>query len=517
MLLGLAFGLQASAAEPAGATGKPCCVVTAIDARTGLVTAKVRATGKTFQFKADAAARRSLKVGSAVFANFKTNQISLDGKKACCQIVAARRVRPAEPAGARTMEGLTQLNSIALSSSSVVGGVTVSGTVVLNRAAGSSGVTVKFQSSQPAIAAVPQDVVVQPGATVATFVIQTYPVVANPNVVSGPAVAKISGQIGSATPKTANLTVLAPTLTSVAITPASVPGGSAASGEVRISGPAPSGGVTFSLSAKVSGAEPPLRTELLSITRSGPVISVAPSVTVPAGATSATFPVTTKAVAQSTPALVTASYGPFINKTATLTLIPPTVSAVTLNPTHPIGGSSSTGTVSLTGAAPAGGVALSISTSGSGCGPAPTVPASASIPGGSPSATFPITTQPGGGSWTIRISGRSAELYIRHDILATNALVIPATLKGGTTAQGKVQLQGVAGPTNCGGNSFKLESSGPLYAQVPESVFIAPGAGSATFPITTSAVISSQTITITVYGNVGYGFASRQATMTVTP
>ena len=96
------FSATAYASEP------PCCNVSAIDARTGLVTAKVRATGKTFQFKADAAARRSLKVGSAVFANFKTNQISLDGKNACCQIVAARRVRPTEPAGARTMEGLTQ-------------------------------------------------------------------------------------------------------------------------------------------------------------------------------------------------------------------------------------------------------------------------------------------------------------------------------------------------------------------------------------------------------------------------
>jgi hypothetical protein len=94
--------------------------------------------------------------------------------------------------------------------------------------------------------------------------------------------------------------------------------------------------------------------------------------------------------------------------------------------------------------------------------------------------------------------------------------VLPASVQGGTTVQGTVQLYGAAGPPTCN-NTRKLESSNTLYAQVPASVTLTPGSDVAPFQITTSAVTAPQTVTITVYGNVGYGYASRQATMTITP
>src|SRR5262249_62429435 len=76
-----------------------------------------------------------------------------------------------------------------------------------------------------------------------------------------------------------------------------------------------------------------------------------------AGAGRASFTVSTQAVAASTAATISASYGG-TTRTASLTVTPPpvTVSSLTLNPTSVVGGlQSSMGTVTLSGPAPAGG------------------------------------------------------------------------------------------------------------------------------------------------------------------
>jgi hypothetical protein len=65
-----------------------CCKVTDI-ATTGQVTALEINGTRTIAFQVtDAALLRSLKPGAPVYANFDTRQVSLDGKKACCKIVA---------------------------------------------------------------------------------------------------------------------------------------------------------------------------------------------------------------------------------------------------------------------------------------------------------------------------------------------------------------------------------------------------------------------------------------------
>jgi hypothetical protein len=59
----------------------PCCSVTAINATTGIVTAKVNVNGAAFQFKVtNANLLKELRIGAGVYANFTTHQISLDGK-----------------------------------------------------------------------------------------------------------------------------------------------------------------------------------------------------------------------------------------------------------------------------------------------------------------------------------------------------------------------------------------------------------------------------------------------------
>jgi hypothetical protein len=102
-------------------------------------------------------------------------------------------------------------------------------------------------------------------------------------------------------------------LSSVTVSPSSVTGGSNATGTVRLSSAAPTGGFSVTLSSSNGTATVPA------------------GVTVPAGATSATFPITTSAVTSSTPVTITAS-ADGVARTATLTVTPPG-SAATLTVT----------------------------------------------------------------------------------------------------------------------------------------------------------------------------------------
>ena len=85
--------LLAAAASVGGAQPRPaapCCAITAIDARTGVISAKETASGKTFEFKArNPMMVATLKVGQGVYANFATNQVSLDGRTVCCTLTSA--------------------------------------------------------------------------------------------------------------------------------------------------------------------------------------------------------------------------------------------------------------------------------------------------------------------------------------------------------------------------------------------------------------------------------------------
>jgi hypothetical protein len=71
--------------------GEPCCNVTAVDARSGVVTARETATGRTFQFKLeDTSLASSIKVGQIVEADFKTMKATVRpaAGEPCCSITA---------------------------------------------------------------------------------------------------------------------------------------------------------------------------------------------------------------------------------------------------------------------------------------------------------------------------------------------------------------------------------------------------------------------------------------------
>jgi hypothetical protein len=165
-------------------------------------------------------------------------------------------------------------------------------------------------------------------------------------------------------------------LSSLSLNPPSVTGGNSSTGTVTLSGPAPAGGAQIALSSgNIAAARVPS------------------SVTVAAGATSATFTVSTSAVTASATVTISAAYSG-VTRSASLTVTPappppPTLSSLSLNPTSVVGGlESSTGTVTLTGPAPAGGAQVLLSSSNN----VARVPSSVTVPAGASSARFTVTT-----------------------------------------------------------------------------------------------------------------------------
>jgi hypothetical protein len=78
-----------------------CCTVTAIDARTGTATAVETATGRTFEFHIpNPRLFATVRVGTPVYANFSTKQVSLDGKTPCGVIT---KIDPAPAAAPPTV------------------------------------------------------------------------------------------------------------------------------------------------------------------------------------------------------------------------------------------------------------------------------------------------------------------------------------------------------------------------------------------------------------------------------
>lgn len=78
---GMALLLGASVAAfvpPEAGADTPCCSVTAVDKKTGVVTAKNTETGESFKFRlGDAAQVGKIKAGDKVSADFQTRQVTV--------------------------------------------------------------------------------------------------------------------------------------------------------------------------------------------------------------------------------------------------------------------------------------------------------------------------------------------------------------------------------------------------------------------------------------------------------
>jgi hypothetical protein len=182
------------------------------------------------------------------------------------------------------------------------------------------------------------------------------------------------------------------------------------------------------------------------------------------------------------------------------TVATPALSSVSVNPASVTGGQSATGTVSLTSAAPAGGVSVNLSSANS----AASVPTSASVAGGAATANFPVTTNTvtaiTSGNISASYNGvtKSTTLTVNPAPPVTAALATlslkPTSVRGGDSAVGTVTL---TAPAPTGGFQVNLSSSVPTKASVPATVTIASGSQSATFAMSTSAVTKKTVVKIT--------------------
>jgi hypothetical protein len=170
----------------------------------------------------------------------------------------------------------------------------------------------------------------------------------------------------------------APALSAVALNPTTVNGGSVSIGTVTLTGMAPSGGAEVLLgTSNVTAAPVPF------------------SVVVAPGQSAGSFFVSTRAVTATTTATISATFAG-VTRTATLTIVPgaappPAVALVafSVNLTAVTGGSTATGTVRLSAAAPSGGTPVALSSNLPGSA---SLPASVTVAAGQTTATFTVTT-----------------------------------------------------------------------------------------------------------------------------
>jgi hypothetical protein len=288
-------------------------------------------------------------------------------------------------------------------SNPVTGGENSLGQLDLSGLSRAGGPTISLTSSHPNI--VPPLSINAP-ATEQVFGFQVFIPTNPPSADTNVTVTATDGRYTFSRILTVRAAPSAPVLSGVSVNPTSVVGGNPSIGRVTLSAPQ-SGATVVALSAAAPAS----------------IATMPSSITVPAGATSATFQITTKPVTETFNMNVFADLAGSPGRQALLLINPggtqtPTLSSVSLSPGSVVGGTSSTGTVTLSAAAPGGGAAVSLSENSS----ATSVPASITVPGGATSANFTVTTT----SVTATTSATISAVY--SGVTRTAALTVnPAT------------------------------------------------------------------------------------------
>ena len=261
------------------------------------------------------------------------------------------------------------LSALALTPATVAGGKASSARVTLNDLPPGGDALVRLVSSRPDIAPVPATVNVPAHSNSPSRAFNIIP-----KVVSAPTAVEITATYGLVSVRQ-TLTVVPPALAQLYLTPTTIVGGCGTSaGKIALTGAAPAGGAVIPLSNTNASAVAPA------------------SVTVPAGATTQTFTVTTKYVTTNVAGSVGASYGG-VSKNLAVTVRPIRVKTLTVTPNPVTGGSTASGSFALECAAPAGGIVVALSSSNG----ALAVPAAASVtlPAGATGGSFSVrTTRP---------------------------------------------------------------------------------------------------------------------------
>ena len=268
------------------------------------------------------------------------------------------------------------LSSLTLSSSTVLSGGTITGTLRLTSPAPAGGAIVTLQGSMEGQVIVPQSVTIPGGSISGTFTTTPAPETPFPRWVF------IQGHYGTSGGSQARILEIDPApgpATLLAIGPASqdLIGGNSGRASVALVIPAPDGGGAVTLT-----------------TDNPSIIHLPASVTIPAGNSATSFAIGTSTVTGlptggnvfATAGGVTKSI--FVNVSPDPNA-PPLLQSMTITPASVSGGTNATGRVFLSSPAPAGGVSVTLATSNRAVA---TVPGIVSVPAGQTSATFTVTT-----------------------------------------------------------------------------------------------------------------------------
>ncbi len=303
-----------------------------------------------------------------------------------------------------------------------------------------------------------------------------------------------------------------PSADSVVLTPNTIPGGLGANSiaTFTLSAPAPAGGadvtVTLNNSAVASFANGADQTTL--------------QFNIPAGQTTATFPVFSKPVNQNATVDVRATYlGSF--KIARLNVIP-WLQQLGLTPTDVVGGNTVSGRVTLAAAAPASGVTVDLLTDSPSLINFGTGVTTVTIPAGQQTGNFTINTLGVAQTRfpTVTASllgvGRTQSITVRP-ITLSSLTFAPSRIAGGATTAGTVVFSGRTGEAfnlkvtlnaGTGGYRFRADAASP---QVAELILPIPAnTTSATFLLDTKyeAVNTQRVATATILSSTGTAVGS---------
>jgi hypothetical protein len=285
-------------------------------------------------------------------------------------------------------------------------------------------------------------------------------------------------------------------LASVAVSPASISSGATATGTVRLTAAAPAGGAVVALASSATSAA-----------------TVPANVTVAAGATTATFTVQARSVTATTAVTITGTYGG-VSRTAALTVSgtaqAPAIWTLSVPPA-PRGGESTSLTVTLAAAAPAGGAVVALNTSRADLFP---IPASVTVPAGSSRASVDFNVPTVGSTQTGTISAgcggatRTATLTVSPATLTS--IYVNPSVTGGTPTSLTFHLSSPAPAT---GVVVNLAASATNLVTLPARVTVPGGAYRFSVSVTPAAVAVLRTVTITATA----AGVSRTASMTINP
>lgn len=366
-------------------------------------------------------------------------------------------------------DGLPNLTTISFNPGTIPNAKTTTGTVQIGGPAPAGGILVALTSSDTSIVTVPATVSIPAGETSIAFTVTAKLVDANSTATI---TASASGKSVSG-----DVQVRGSIVSALTSNPASVGSKNSFVGTVTLDAPAPSTGGVVTLSDN-----------------SGGLVSMPATVTVPAGATSTTFNASVGSVTRRTSVTLEADLNG-ASVFATLLVNPLQISSIVLNPTTVLGGATSAGSITLSGAAPDGGMTVYLTSS---LTAAATVPFTVTVPAGTTTAAFTVTTYSVTVAKNVTITGTAGGVAktaaLKVSPLLLSFTVAPTSVTGGATAVGKITLV-TAVPAGAAVN-ISLSSSSPAVT-VPSTVSVAGGSTSVTFNITTTVVTANVAATLT--------------------